>query len=282
MAPNAVKHHPCDVESGSRWTASGSEISVNSREESACPLNVPLEHVNQSQMCCSPFSSTLPDYPTIDHHYECNVSNMVDSSKTSKEIRERCDKPENEQSLIVAETQPPNQENSYVDSTSKDLSSSERRGVQMPVQSTVEADVKDKSICDAAPDDLSRVIIADQVQALPASLCSALPVEDTKDANINVNTTAGVMEPPQQQVRQAEAAQTKEVDIPPTEQILKLPDHPCLESPPKAQRSGHCPGDEDIVDCSALCSTKKYRSSFEWATFPRKKVSPIGFSKILN
>ncbi|CAL8358502.1 unnamed protein product [Lota lota] len=283
MASNAVQHHSCDVESGSLCTASDWEISLKER---AYPFNVPLEHGNQSLMCCFPFSSTLPVYPLSDSTmYQAysetqdtvkyNESNVVDHSKTSKEIAGRCDEPENKESLIVTrvvETHPPNKDHSYMESTSKELSSSERRGSQILVQSTVKADVKDKTKRDASPDDLSRVIIVDPLQALPALLCSALLDEDTEDANINVNTTAGELEP-QQQVREAEAAPTKEVDIPPTEQNLKPPDPPCHESLSKTHSSGNCSVDADILDHSVICNKKKFHSSFEWTSFQTKKGS---------
>ena len=254
MALNAVQHHSCDVESGSLCTAPDWETSL---KESACPFNVPLEHGTQSQPEYPLSDSTMYQaYSETQDIVKNNVSNVADRSKTSKEIAERCDEPENE------DTHPPN--NSDVESTSK-----ERRGSQIPVRSTVEADVKDKG--EASPEDLSRVIIVDPLQALPALPCSALQDEDTKDAKVNVNTTAGESGL-QQQVRETEAAPAEEVDVPSTEHVLMPPDPPCHESPQTAHGSlgGYCSVDADILDHRK----KKHHSSFEWT----KKVSPLGFS----
>ena len=283
MALNAVQHHSCDVESGSLCTASDWDTRL---KESANPLNVPSEHGHQSLMCCLPLSATLPEHPLSDSTmYQAysetqdivknNVSNVADHSKTNKEIGS-FDESENEESLgtRVVETHPPNKENSYVESTSKELSSSERRGSQIPEWSTVEADVKDKTKREASPKDLSSVITVDPLQALPVLPCSALQDEHTKEAN--VNTTAGELEP-QQQVGEAEATPTKEVDVPPNERILMPPDPPCHESPPKTHGSGDCSVDAEILDHSIHCSNMKYRSSFEWTSFQTKKVRHLGF-----
>ncbi|XP_059916194.1 uncharacterized protein LOC132464045 isoform X2 [Gadus macrocephalus] len=281
-APNAGPHHSCDVESG---TASDWETSL---KESAHPVDVPPEHGNQPTMCCFPLSSTLPDYPLSDStiYQECseaqdmvknNIGNVDDHSKTDREISGRFDEPENEESLTgtrVVETHPPNKENSYVESTSEELSSSERRGNQIPVRSP--ADVKDETKREASPADLSKVVIVDPLPALPAVPCSALQNEDTKEANFDVNTTAGESEPPRQ-VRGAEAAPTQEVDDAPAERVLKPADRPnhesTIQAPPKTHGSRDGSVDAHILDHSVHCGNKKFRSSFEWTSFQTKKGS---------
>ncbi|CAL8296324.1 unnamed protein product [Boreogadus saida] len=287
VAPDAGPHHSCDVESG---TASDWETSV---KESAHPVDVPPEHGNQPTMCCFPLSSTLPDCPLSDStiHQECseaqdmvknNVGNVADHSKTDREISGRFDEPENEESPTgtrVVETHPPNEENSYVESASKDLSSSERWGNQIPVRSP--ADVKDKTKREASPADLSQVVTVDPPPALPAVPCSALQNEDTKEANLDVNTTAGESEPRRRrQVREAEAAPTEEVDDPPAERVLKPADRPSHESPPQTPGSRDGSVDAHILDPSVHCGNKKFRSSFEWTGFQTKK-GPAGLPQCL-
>jgi len=295
-APTAAQHPSCGHESGGLRRDSGGEVNGASGEQSgACTLNVQLEHVNQSPTGCFPSSCTPPDCPRSNstacpvqsdpqHIVKHNGSNVDDGSKNSKEMGGRCEEPEYQQSLAivtrVVQTPPPNQENSDVGSTSKDSSSSERSGSQIPARPTDEADdVKDKTVRDAPPpDDPRRAVIVDRVQALPASsLCSVpLPGEDAKDAK-NVKTTAGDAEPQQHRVSQAEAAQTEVVDVPPGERVLK-PGPPHDESPLKAPHSGYGPGDEEgLPDPSALCGAKKYRSSLEWGSFQRKRVLQVSF-----
>ena len=204
-----------------------------------------------------------------------NVGNVADHSKTDKKISGRFDEPENEESLTgtrVVETHPPNKENSYVESTSKELSSSEIRGNQIPVRSP--ADVKDKTKREASPADLSKVVTVDPPPALPAVPCSALQNEDTKEADFDVNTTAGESEP-RRQVRGAEAAPTEEVDDPSAERVLKPADRPSHESPPKTHGSVDGSVDAHILDHSVHCGNKKFRSSFEWTSFQTKKVNPL-------
>ncbi|XP_056455467.1 uncharacterized protein LOC130389630 isoform X2 [Gadus chalcogrammus] len=276
VAPNAGPHHSCDVESG---TASDWETSS---KESAHPVDVPPEHGNQPTMCGFPLSSTLPDYPLSDStiYQECseaqdmvknNVGNVADHSKTDKEISGRFDEPENEESVTgtrVVETHPPNKENSYVESTSKELSSSEIRGNQIPVRSP--ADVKDKTKREAPPADLSKVVTVDPPQDLPAVPCSALQNEEV---NFDVNTTAGESKP-RRQVREAEAAATEVVDDPSAERVLKPADRPSHESPPKTHGSVDGSVDAHILDHSVHCGNKKFRSSFEWTGFQTKKCLP--------